>query len=527
MLCLLLVFHIITCLIVNINKWDFQNQHNIKITATGQKNTEAKGSEVWLYELKVDGVNKTLSNIDSLNPEAWEIRDSYLVSYKEQPASLEFTFLGSSDIELLVSNHPYSGFVNIEIDGQSQEFDLFLNKDDAKKISVKLLNNGYIGLFNYTIFCFYSYLLMCSLLLSITDEEIKNIDLKKWSFSIVSMIFITLLVPALMVYIVDPLQFYRASSDQIYYAYERYQNPGLAKNYEYDKIIIGTSMTENFIPSHVDKMLSGKSLKLSMAGSTIKEQSMMTKLALNSRETDTVIWGLDLDALRKDANETQPITTFPKYLFNSEKFDDLNYLLNKQFIVDSWRKLRNRNGEHYFTADLDTLYNWNKSYKFGEEYVRESYRPESIKIERRDPALKQNYEENIEENIIPLIEDNPNVKFVFFYSPYSVVQFRHWYEIDPLIISDIKEGKRNIFLKLSKYKNVQLYDFSANKDITSNLSVYKDTIHYSEEINKLIIESIKKQSYLVTPHNIESTESELFKQILDFDMVRFINLKAN
>ena len=50
---------------------------------------------------------------------------------------------------------------------------------------------------------------------------------------------------------VDPLQFYRPASfyEPYYSMQQRYQNPGLARNFPYDTVIIGASMSENFVPS--------------------------------------------------------------------------------------------------------------------------------------------------------------------------------------------------------------------------------------------------------------------------------------
>lgn len=101
------------------------------------------------------------------------------------------------------------------------------------------------------------------------------------------------------VYVIDPLQVYRAASyPPMFSEEERFQNPGLAKNYEYDTIIIGSSMTQNFVPSDVDRVFGGKTLKLSIEGSTAHEQYLTAKLALSTGQVKRVIWGLDYFALR-------------------------------------------------------------------------------------------------------------------------------------------------------------------------------------------------------------------------------------
>ena len=64
-------------------------------------------------------------------------------------------------------------------------------------------------------------------------------------------------------YIVDPFQQYRVKTFYpIAFTNERYQNAGLSKNFEYDSLILGTSMTENFILDEVEKKLNFNKTKV-------------------------------------------------------------------------------------------------------------------------------------------------------------------------------------------------------------------------------------------------------------------------
>ena len=48
---------------------------------------------------------------------------------------------------------------------------------------------------------------------------------------------------------------------------ERYQNAGIAKDFDYENAIIGNSLSENFYVSDVEKVFGGKTVKLTAAGS--------------------------------------------------------------------------------------------------------------------------------------------------------------------------------------------------------------------------------------------------------------------
>ena len=78
-------------------------------------------------------------------------------------------------------------------------------------------------------------------------------------------------------YIMDPFQIFR-KHDHGFDSNQRYQNVGLINSYlnssdGYNSIIIGTSVTENFIPSEVENLLGwGKVLKLSASGASLFTQ---------------------------------------------------------------------------------------------------------------------------------------------------------------------------------------------------------------------------------------------------------------
>ena len=53
-----------------------------------------------------------------------------------------------------------------------------------------------------------------------------------------------------------------------YVVNERYQAAGMARNFDYDNLIMGSSMAQNLKPSHFQR-LGGSTIKLTMAGSHV------------------------------------------------------------------------------------------------------------------------------------------------------------------------------------------------------------------------------------------------------------------
>jgi hypothetical protein len=59
---------------------------------------------------------------------------------------------------------------------------------------------------------------------------------------------------------VDPFQHSRQAerfAPRFYNAWQRYENPGIARYYDYDRIVTGSSLMECIVPEDVDRAMGG------------------------------------------------------------------------------------------------------------------------------------------------------------------------------------------------------------------------------------------------------------------------------
>ena len=75
---------------------------------------------------------------------------------------------------------------------------------------------------------------------------------KRWAVFTLTLTVLALLLSALTVFLVDPFEHYRESAVLPLYDQESYNNPGIAKYYDYNAVILGTSMVEMSHPSVID-----------------------------------------------------------------------------------------------------------------------------------------------------------------------------------------------------------------------------------------------------------------------------------
>lgn len=105
---------------------------DLKITATGERNPLAKSTEVWLSSSLADEIRASATRFDS----GWERRDGSLVSFRNQPATIQAAVrIGPGDV-LVFTQHEFSGIVEISSGDFSRRYDLYSDKPGTLRIDL-------------------------------------------------------------------------------------------------------------------------------------------------------------------------------------------------------------------------------------------------------------------------------------------------------------------------------------------------------------------------------------------------------
>ena len=84
---------------------------------------------------------------------------------------------------------------------------------------------------------------------------------KKWLLRLLALILAIVLLMCACAYLVDPYMQYRVRDNQ-YLLNSRLVTPGLIKNYDYDTVLIGSSMIQNTDMGLFRETLGGSPLKI-------------------------------------------------------------------------------------------------------------------------------------------------------------------------------------------------------------------------------------------------------------------------
>jgi len=348
---------------------------------------------------------------------------------------------------------------------------------------------------------------------------------KKWISKFLIFNFIFVLIVGLFNFVVDPLQQYRkANFYKPHFTNARYLSPGLAKNYNYDSIIVGSSMAENFILSNVEEKLKfNRVIKFAAGGATAYEIKNILSVSFNDRKINNVLLGLDFYAFsgRKD-RLLHGTNSLPLYLYDNNYLNDYMYVFNIDTTKLAFKTfLLQKSKSKSIELDYNKMFQWQHRYRvndFSENKILSMWNKSDISF-NKDFKLEnfklEKFKESFLYNLLPIIKENQNTKFDIFYPPYSILA-----QIDSKNKNFIKENllfKKYIYETLSKYLNVKLYDFQIAKDVTYNLNNYRDFTHYHQKINNWILEQIRDNKYLVTKDNYKEYSEELSKQVNEYE----------
>ncbi|WP_069638175.1 hypothetical protein [Campylobacter pinnipediorum] len=345
----------------------------------------------------------------------------------------------------------------------------------------------------------------------------------KWFF--VSCLFCIIFV-AVVNYTVDPFQQFRiADKGRIKFENSRYLSSGLTKNYKLNSVVVGTSMTENFLINEVQDILGYKNtIKLTMVGSVSKEQVAALNRAIKYQELNDVLWSLDIFAMSDVFNASR----FPWDMYKDNNFMEITqkYLLNFYIFKYSLKGIRDliRGYKNKHIVDFNCMYC--SYYKHDEndsnlkEIVKSWYATGMHNNTNSHVIIFKDLKENFDKYWLTTIKENQNIRFKIFLPPYSILFFKKWESMN--VIKDAFKFKEYALSELLKLKNVEIYDFQADKNITHNLNLYLDFEHYNYKMNTWMLKQMRDHKYLVTNENYKSLIEELKNQVKDYQLPDFI-----
>lgn len=345
----------------------------------------------------------------------------------------------------------------------------------------------------------------------------KNVLLpKKWLISFLCIFLSAVFLVGIIAYLVDPFYQFRYDDPTYFNNTAKFPGPGLVKNYDYDTLIIGSSMTQNFDMDLFRRELGVSPLHIGIGGMGIDELLAYIELSEQTGKCEDYYIGIDQYMLTEAVEYRTP-----EYLFNDDPVSMLRYL----FCYEAWFRyipmdvaisaldhisidlpLKIRQA-----ADIDYLANWENDFPFGEDvviqnYLRDDYGVSSVETEGLYSRM-MGWTDKLFENL-----PGDRSQYHFFFPPYSVL---FWYDArNDGYFETYLEAKKYFVEKAREY-GVDVYDFQSASFI-SDLNNYKDTTHYCGQINDWMVSCFAEGEYLADMESVERSNAKLVAEVENF-----------
>lgn len=337
----------------------------------------------------------------------------------------------------------------------------------------------------------------------------------RWALLVLALLALGLTASAALTFLVDPFEQYRESAILPLYDQESYNNPGIAKNYDYDAVILGTSMVEMSNPSVIDETFGVHSVKLPMRGSHVAQMGWQLDHIFHAKqrrgETLTLaILGLDAYSMMGPVDDMEEIYD---YLWNDSLLDDVHYLLNRDVLLVRIPRMLKNIGKPTGTK-RDDMYKWT-DVVFAAKSVYDTT-PVSPQKPMTDPEFRiERSTGNIENHIEKYVAAHPETKFLIYMPPYSV---GYWYLMTRGGLSEQQFRSRARACELLlEYENVEIYDFSSRVEWITDLDEYFDYSHHSSEVSDRIMHAMAAgENRVYTVEQMWAGSERIRQAVIDF-----------
>lgn len=298
---------------------------------------------------------------------------------------------------------------------------------------------------------------------------------------------------AAVVFWVDPYFHYRAPRGEFAYFLDnqRSQNDGIVRHFDYDALVTGSSMTENFRASDVERLWGWRTVKVPFSGASFRETSRLVQAAGAARP------GLKLAIVGVDYNKLlirwdwmrEDLGSFPDYLYDDNPLTDIKYLLNLDAITKAFRGLWGPAGR-ITSFDAYSAWHTDKT-KYGAAAGLRRTTPEEVTVmHSQQPFTEEDarrVEETVARNFVPMARAVQEL--VLFITPYSQMRLEVWRRQGRL---EKQRAARKAFAEaVLKIPNVRLFCFEDKVEVTGNPDNYSDLDHYGPWVSRQILEWIR------------------------------------
>lgn len=322
-----------------------------------------------------------------------------------------------------------------------------------------------------------------------------------------------LLLLILTVVVFDPFYHYHGPIGNMKAVLEErdYEVAGVLDHFEYDAVILGSSTAENYNTNQFYENFGTVTVKAIRAAGSNADILYYLDRAYRSRELQKVFYFIEQPPM-ESLMETTFESSDTDFITNSNPFDDIQYVLNKDVLM---KKIPLQIVYSYILPyDEGESYCWYQSKTFSREEIMKRYYPREdfLDMAPAEEICKEFYDNAalLEEKI----KEHPETEFYIVFSPVSIFWWDNAYR-DGSICQKMYETAY-LFDRLDGYDNVRMYFYQDIPEYVMNIDNYMDTVHFSYRINGEICDRIAADDGRTTSETIAVKLGNLYEMVESF-----------
>ncbi|TQR31274.1 hypothetical protein DMB92_06165 [Campylobacter sp. MIT 99-7217] len=349
---------------------------------------------------------------------------------------------------------------------------------------------------------------------------------KKFVFGVLFLNFTVLAPFIVLLWVYDPAMFFHKPFFRALSFKERLHERYIIDHYDFDSLILGTSMLQNTDPKEAEAKLGGKWVNLSINGAHFSDRNVIFNYALKHKNIQRVLSSLDAFAL------IDPLeASLSSQIFGSFK-DNMAFYLHKHFIFcaliysteekcvgKTKRRIENFNnwieGFEDNAIRFGGLENWFKGkYPSKDDIELLKNANDDFKNQVRKFDLKKQ-EDFINKELFSYIKAYPHIQFELIVPSYH----KAFYKATKLEnhLAKYQQMIKFIVNETSKYQNAKVYGFD-DLAYGDDIRNYKDLGHYNVDMNSMQLEAIRDQKHILTPQNIDEYLAKFEEKVINYDL---------
>ncbi len=354
------------------------------------------------------------------------------------------------------------------------------------------------------------------------------------------LLFLCLCLPVIF-YFTDPLQLFRRSQFQNgdrLHGNMRVQAAGIINSFDFDSIILGTSMLENTSAKEASEKIGGHFFNLSLSGSKYSERAIVLNKALQKGIKNVVY---SLDSYYFECNSYTPETW--AFLYDDSRLNDFRIYFQKKFVLKFYYPLAqtsvrdmDRPNAWYEAVDhasrFDGLEKWVEHIDNGQvhDFLLKDLPQKASALKmplsnvKLDDTRLQKAKDYIEKYLLAFVRQYPETTFYLIFPPYYRYRYADWLQHKPEDFLLHQAVTRYFAEQAKALPNMHVYGFE-DEDFVDDIANYKDTGHYHYRFNSYFLDAIAAGQHEVSVDNVDAYLERCRQKAEAFDIAK-LNAQA-